>query len=390
MSSSYYLPLWDETQSTVSGSTAYGYFDADVQFCTDAQKFAKLSGRKLGYPVVDIQLVSSQFYTAYETAVMQYSSIINQFNIKQNLLSIQGSAIDNSSGSVNLTHKPINQSFSRVLKLSQAYADQVNIGSNIELRHGYFTVTSSKQVYDLKEYRDEYHPNKHLQIVRVFHYPLPASHKIFDPYTGNDIYRLVQGFGFGNMAMSTQYTMMPLFADLLRMQSIQISDDIRRSYYGFSIQGGDKIRIFPIPDKSFKVHFSYILKQDRDAFMPQYYDDNLDYVTDPSNAPFQYMQYRKINSVGKSWIINFAHAIVKGMLGNIRGKYNSIPLPDGQISMDGDSLKSQSSDQQDRLITQLNEYLQTASRKTLAQNKRQQAQDLKSQLSAIPMYIYTG
>ena len=38
----------------VSGSTAFGYFDDDIEFIKDIKKFAVSSGRRLGYPIIDI------------------------------------------------------------------------------------------------------------------------------------------------------------------------------------------------------------------------------------------------------------------------------------------------------------------------------------------------
>jgi hypothetical protein len=43
--------------------------------------------------------------------------------------------------------------------------------------------------------------------------------------------------------------LMPLHADLIRIQTIEFNDRIRKSHYSFDIHGDD-IRIYPVPTTS--------------------------------------------------------------------------------------------------------------------------------------------
>lgn len=76
------------------------------------------------------------------------------------------------------------------------------------------------------------------------------------------------------------------------------------------------------------------------------------------------------------------------MLGNIRGKYGSIPIPGAQMTLDGDTLRGQAQQMKATLITQLNQYLQTISRSAMLQKKQQQAEQLQTILSKVPTKIY--
>ena len=381
MTNELYPQLWKQKVTEVQGKTVFGYFDMDQQFKNDAKKFAILAGRKLGFPVVDVQLTQQSFYTAFQNAIMQYSSIINQFNIKQNMLSMHGVQYNETT---NLTHKPINQNFSRIIRLSQQYANQVGIG-DVEIHQTHLILQPFKQTYDLRQLFN----GQDVQIHKIYYQKPPTSLRIWDPYLGGDSLRMMQGFGWSNMGVSSQYVMMPMSADLLRMNAISMSDQFRRATYDFHIQG-THIRFFPTPNEQMKVLIQYVKNSQRFDLLPQYLQDDKDYISDPSNAPFQFMQYSKINSVGRSWILSFAYAVVKGMLGSVRGKLQSIPIPGGQISLDGDSLKSQSSNQIQQLKEKLREYLQNSSRKTLMQIKKEQTQNLKQSLNDIPLKIFIG
>ena len=45
-----------------------------VDFQSDVDKFATFAARRLGYPIVDIELQSGSFYTAFEEAITTYGN----------------------------------------------------------------------------------------------------------------------------------------------------------------------------------------------------------------------------------------------------------------------------------------------------------------------------
>lgn len=47
------------------------------------------------------------------------------------------------------------------------------------------------------------------------------------------------------------------------------------------------------------------------TFLSQSVPNSANLVSDPSNAPYQLIPYSKINSPGKSWILEYGYALVK-------------------------------------------------------------------------------
>ena len=93
-------PIWPGSGSAVSGSTPFGLYDNDSEFQTEAPKFATWCARRLGYPIMSVELQDVQFYACLEESITEYSAQVNQFNIVDNLLSLKGQP----TGS-NFTHK---------------------------------------------------------------------------------------------------------------------------------------------------------------------------------------------------------------------------------------------------------------------------------------------
>ena len=112
-------PIWPGSGSAVSGNTPFGFYDTDSEFQSEAPKFADWCAKRLGYPLMNVELQDKQFYACLEESVSEYSAQIDQFNIKDNLLSLQGQ-----STSSNLTHKRVTPNLGRSVFLSQAYGTE--------------------------------------------------------------------------------------------------------------------------------------------------------------------------------------------------------------------------------------------------------------------------
>ena len=83
-------PIWPGSGSAVhpdSGSTPFGFYDSDSDFQSDAPKFATWCAKRLGYPITAVELQDTQFYACLEESITEYSDKVNQFKIKENLIS---------------------------------------------------------------------------------------------------------------------------------------------------------------------------------------------------------------------------------------------------------------------------------------------------------------
>lgn len=70
------------------------------------------------------------------------------------------------------------------------------------------------------------------------------------------------------------------------------------------------------------------------------------------------LEYRALDSntlhpAYRSWIKRFTLAITKGILGQVRGKYKTLPGPGGGAQLNGDDLIAQSADEREKLIEEL-------------------------------------
>ena len=380
-------PIWPGSGSAVSGNTPFGFYDTDSEFQTEAPKFATWCAQRLGFPLMNVELQDKQFYACLEESVSEYSAQINQFNIKDNLLSLQGQ-----STSSNLTHKRVTPNLGRSVFLSQAYGTEAGVGGLVEVKSGSVDVVSGSQTYDLNAlWADVSESGNAIELQKVFYEETPAVQRYFDPYagTGAGTMNLLDQFGFGNYSPAVTFLMMPVYADMLRLQAIELNDQIRKSAYSFQLRN-NKLRIFPRPDSSYKLHFEYVVRSERDNALITEYSGSSDVISDFSNVPYDNMKFTNINDVGKQWIRKYGLALTKELLGIVRSKYGAIPIPGAETSLDGDTLRSEASAEKEALVTQLREILEQSSRKALMEADKDESEFLQEKLRKVPYPIYIG
>ena len=379
--------IWAGSGSAVSGTTPFGLYDADSEFQTEAPNFATWCARRLGYPIASIELQDTQFYACLEESITEYSAQVNQFNIKDNLLSLTGQ----STGS-NLTHKRVTPNLGRNVFLSEAYGTEAGVGGLVNVQSGSINVSSGSQDYDLNAlWAEASESGNAIEVRKVFYEATPAIQRYFDPYagTGAGTMNLLDQFGFGNYSPAVTFLMMPVYADMLRLQAIELNDQIRKSAYSFQLRN-NKLRIFPRPDSSYKLHFEYVVRSERDDVLITEYSGSSDVISDFSNVPYDNMKFTNINDVGKQWIRKYGLALTKELLGIVRSKYGAIPIPGAETSLDGDTLRSEASAEKEALVTQLREILEQSSRKALMEADKDESEFLQEKLKKVPYPIYIG
>ena len=379
--------IWQGSSSFSSGQTPWGLYDEDNTFTSDVDKFADWCARRLGYPIMSVELQSGSFYACYEESISEYSAQVNQFNIKDNLLHLTGQA----TGS-NVTHKRITPTMGRNVFLSKQYGTEAGVGGDVDYKKGSINITSGSQEYDLNAlFADVSESGQAIEVKRVYYEGTPAMQRFFDPYatTGYGTLNMVQGFGFGNYSPAVSFTLMPLFEDLLRVQAIELNDSIRKSAYSFTLRN-NKVRLFPDPEANSTLYFDYVKASDRDNPLITEYSGSTDVVSDYSNVPYDNMEYQFINDVGKQWIRKYGLALTKELLGIIRSKYGTIPIPNSDTTLDGDTLRAEAAAEKEGLISQLREILEQMSRKALLEADKDEAEYLQEKLSKVPYPIYIG
>ena len=382
--------IWPGSGSAIhedSGSTPFGLYDTDSEFQTEAPQVAKWCAQRLGYPIMDVELQDTQFYACLEESVSEYGAQVNQFNIRDNLLHLRGQAT-----SSNFTHKRVKPTLSENIFISEEYGQEAGVGGSLDVQRTAVSVNSGSQIYDLNALvGDVSESGASIEVKRVHYESRPAVTRYFDPYagTGFGTQNMIDGFGFGSYSPAITFVLQPIFADLLRVQAIEFNDQIRKSAYSFELRN-NQLRVFPIPTESGSLWIEYVKTEDRDNPLRTRHSGSADVVSDYSNAQYDFMVYSNINDVGKQWIRKYTLALAKELLGIIRSKYGNIPIPNAEVSLDGDTLRAEASAEKEQLIEQLRENLEQTSRKALMEAQRDESESQQDTLKKVPYPIYIG
>ena len=372
-------------ENVISGSTPFGIYDTDSQFQTDGPKVASWCAKRLGYPIVDVELIDLSFYACFEESVSEYSAQVNQFQIKNNLTSLQGQETGSNYTQKNVKGNPL----SNLIDISQAYGTYANVGGRTDVKKGSITVGSGSQDYDLQALvGDVSESGKRLNITKVYYEAAPAMQRFYDPYSvsGNGTINLMNDMGMSRLSPGTQFIMMPVYEDLLRVQGIEFNDQIRKSAHSFNIVN-NKLKIFPYPTHEYELWFEYIVKEEFDSSSTLVTDG---VIADYSNTEYDFHIYERINDVGKQWIRKYTLALAKELLGAIREKYSSVPIPGSEVNLDGAALRAEAQSEKDTLIEQLRDNLNDISDKERYTSEADQADAQQRVVSKIPLNIYIG
>ena len=478
-------PIWDPK------AVPFGFYNDQVEFQTDAVKVAKFCAARLGYPLVDVELQSGSFFTAFEEAITIYGNELYAYTIRDNQLSLEGAT----TGS-NLNQALITPSFEPIVRLTEQYGAEAGSGGNVPYYSGSFELTSSIQDYSFTQFLSgsnltgsEY--NLGLEVKRVFYQePVPASARLLSPYGGFGFGgAMAAGItGLGGFGGGMGFLMMPLNYDMQVIQSIEMNEMVRRNNYSFEIKN-DKLRLFPIPGAygatglssdliignilpltsvtttsatleaslpllavsgsgatgivksdginitevkvssigsgyvvgdvitisqadlltagftdasqdivitlalsnisqvatAGRVWFEYILRNERVESSIQQMPTQ---VTNVSNTPYTNPNYDYINSVGRQWIFEYALALSKEMLGYVRGKYSSIPIPNAEVNLNQGDLLSAATAEKTALIERLRTYFDETSRRSLLARRAEEAESKMTELQQVPYTIY--
>ena len=388
--------------ATGSGPTPYGTYDNDSSFVSESVDVCKWTARRLGHPVMQLEFNSGSIWACFEEAVSEYSLHINNYNMKNwlwesygsdNKLSGSGWSSDGTSslmgtGSINVTHGHMGTTY----YLSNQYGEAVNVGGDITMHTGSITLTGSKQVYNLETDSNitGSHTGKRLEIQRVFNQAPASITRFYDPFAGSFEQRqMLDAFGMGNVSPAVSYILRPISYDIARSQAIETNDLIRKSAYSFELINND-LRIFPSPvsdDDGDKVYFHYFVRDDMTATTRS---TTTNRVSDPSNVPYKFITYEEINAAGRQWIRKYALALAKELLGMIRSKYASVPIPGGEVTMDGEALKAEGREDKTTLMEELKEFLESVSLTEKARAEQEQAEANSAVLARAPLGIYIG
>jgi len=377
------IQTWDGTATFGSGMTPFGFYDSDTEFQSDAIKVSKFCGSRLGFPLMDVELQSGSFFACFEEAVTTYGNEVFQYKIRENYLNLEGAA----TGST-VNNKLIAPNLNRIVQISNNYGTEAEVGGNVTKYSGSIAITGSVQEYDLDAWATNEGITGSIEVRRVFYEAPPTIQRYFDPYagTGTGIQSLMSSFGFGQFSPGINFMMMPVSYDIQLLQAIEFNDQIRKSHYSFELVN-NKLKVFPLPTRSGSMWFEYYKQDDKNKIS---YNDSNYLITNVGEVPYDNPTYSHINSVGRQWIFRYTLALAKELLAYIRGKYQVVPVPGSEATLNQADLLADARTEKEALMTNLREMLDQTSRGAQLEAKAKEAEDVQTTLKSVPMTIYVG
>ena len=388
--------IYDGDPGPISGSTPFGFYDNDTEFQSDGPKVANYCARKLGYPVLDVELNDLNIYACFEEAVSIYAEELYQLKIKDNYLTLEGQP---TSSLLNTT--VISPNLTNLLNIAETYGQPAGVGGFISWKSGSLEFSGSQQNYNLYDWAvntQGMDPGDRIIVQRVMYQAPPANY--FYGYGG--YYPQLGGagawpsdwggFGAGGMYGSgaNSVTIYPVYWDIERIQEIEMANTVRLPAYSFELIGTN-IRIFPIPGGYGCISIQYAFQSDLMSLTENSpYGANQGLVANAALAPYGLITYSDINQPGKQWTKEYTAALTSELLGLVRGKYQQVVVPGSEATLNFADLISRGQARQTQLREILRLDLEDMSRQKQLERKQSENDSLNSTLVNIPIPIFIG
>ena len=404
------LPVTGAT-ANVAATLPFGIYGSDA-FLQGATDQVAYTYKKLGGDVLDIELAEGNVYSAYEEAVLEYSYIVNIHQSKNSLSSMLGANTasfnedgqiasgDTLSGSdIELRYPKYNYGYMN--RMAQRTITDVGIGGNVPIYSASVDRKQGQQDYDLqtiisesaatdtgKNYYGKVGSNR-VTIRKVFYKSPRAMWRFYGYYGGFSVVGNLRTYG--QFADDSTFDIVPVWQNKLQAIAYEDALNVRISHYSYEIKNNN-LRIYPEPTaispEKFWVEFTV---EDRTPWE----DDTINHpttkgVNNMNQLPFSNLPYNKINSIGKQWIRRFALALTKEMLGQIRGKFNTIPIPGESVTLNFADLLGQAKAEQDALREELKVTLDELTYQALIEKDSGATANSNTMLGTIPAGIYVG
>lgn len=367
--------------------------------------------KKLGGDVLDIEITEYQVYAAYEEACLEYSYLVNVHQAKNVLGSVLGAGTgsfdsdgellsgDALSGS-DISLKYPKYEFESALRIGDSVSTQAGLGGTTPIYSASFDVVTGQQDYDLQEIISgsaalsssypyfEKVGDKRVTIRKVYYKTPNAMWRFYGYYGGlNTVGNLSY---YGQYSDDSTFEIIPTWQNKAQAMAFEDAIYTRTSHYSYEIKDNN-LRLFPKPytggPRKYWVEFT--VKSDpwtEEAGK----EDGAGGVNNINTLPFENIPYDKINSIGKQWIRRFALALCKEMLGLIRSKFATIPIPNETVTLNGPALVAEAKEQQNLLRDELKTVLDELTYEKLAEKDSNISESAQNVLKNIPPSVFVG
>ena len=398
-----------QTANQQNFSNLFGTTDIDLPGVRDLSSLGEETAQivkfvryKLGEPVLYVELDNKQIFVAFEEANIKFSYLVNTYQVRNWMTNLYGL---NKDFDINdLTNKLPYNTYNFLKRQTQnvGQESQFYVGGATETRKAYVVVDPNTQDYSLlNDFKDKLtgltigqyissvssNTNSYnVNLKTVFHYSPITLYRFYDPYSSVNL--LSQEFNFESFQTETIFYVLPIWNDVLRAQQLNLNDKVRRSNVSY-YHVGDTLRLFPRPKTALALWIEYTVQVN--PFAPTgslSADPSIDGISNLSNVPFTDINYQDINPMGRYWIRQNTFALCMEELGRIRRKFKSIPIPNGDVNLDGDELVREGLDKQEKLEAQLRADLEKLTNLELARQETEQIDLYNKQLQAFPSGLY--
>ena len=143
--------------------------------------------------------------------------------------------------------------------------------------------------------------------------------------------------------------------------------------------------MFPQPTQENQTKLFIRIGVPLDPLNPSYKDETIEGMSNLSNIPYGDLKFSRVNSIGRQWTRQYTLALSKELLGLVRSKFATVPIPGGDLQLNGADLVSQGREEQVNLRTELKEMLESMTYSKILEDEANASENLARILKNIPM-----
>ena len=396
------------TKGDVTGSLPFAVYTG-ADFISGAVDQVAYVYRKLGGEVLDIEITANQVYAAYEESVLEYSYIVNIHQSKNALSDMLGNPTGSfdsdgemqagalqtalSGTGAELRYPKFNFAYGK--RASAGLSQKAGVGGDIPFYTASLLTTDGQQDYDMQAAVSAstntdftFDKDRKVQITRVWYKSPRVMWRFYGYYGGiNAVGNLNT---YGQYADDSTWQVVPVWQNKLQAMAYEDALYTRISHYSFEIRD-NKIRLYPVPSgiEMRRLWFEFTVDENPLIDDPKKKTGTTG-INNMNTAPFANIPYNNINSIGKQWIRRFALSVCKEMLGLVRSKFATIPIPGADTTLDGPALITSAKEEQGALREELQTVLDELTYAKLVEQDSAIAESTETLLSKIPLAIYPG
>jgi hypothetical protein len=401
------LPATGST-ANVLANLPFGVYSGSSDFISGATDQVSFTYKMLGGDILDIELTEQNVYSAYETAVLEYSYLVNLHQSKNVLSDVLGNATASfdqdgevkTGESIETKLPSFDIGFAKQVAIKAS--EEANVGGHLTHYSASIPVVQGQQEYNLQKIiynqslvaGSDFHnlvEGKRLSIRKVYYKSPRAMWRFYGYYGGINTVGNMSTYGM--YADDSTFEIIPAWQNKLQAMSYEDMIYTRISHYSYDLKN-NVLRLFPYPEGEIKnIWVEFVIpgnSYDVDTAGGLPIDSKKNGINNMNTIPLANIPYENINSIGKQWIRRYALAVAKEMLGQVRSKFSTVPIPGQSINLNGTELLGQAKDEQNALKEELKTILSEMTYDKLAETTAGMTENATKVLEKFPLNIFVG